>query len=99
MLFARGEYAEAEGIEKEVRVWLEGKLGKDCPQALGASRIIAQAIWKQGLARRAEAEQLLDEMKGVIDQMGSGPFGMYQEQERELFEKMIEDLKEDHATM
>ncbi len=99
LLLARGEYAEAEGMEKDVKVWLEEKIGKDCPQALGAWRIIAQAVWKQGLSRRTEAEQLLDEMKGIIDQMSSGPFVVYQKQERELFEKMIESLKkEDHES-
>jgi hypothetical protein len=45
-----------------------------------------------------EAEQLLDEMKGIIDRMSSGPFVVCQKQEKELSEKMIESLKEDHVS-
>jgi hypothetical protein len=38
-------------------------------------------------------------MKAIIDQMSSGPFVVYQKQERELFEKMIESLRmEDHVS-
>ncbi|KAK3692984.1 hypothetical protein B0T22DRAFT_532348 [Podospora appendiculata] len=50
MLLARGEYAEAERIEKEVKPWLDGRLGRDSPQALNARRMITAAVWKQGTA-------------------------------------------------
>ncbi|KAH8821757.1 hypothetical protein F5884DRAFT_101736 [Xylogone sp. PMI_703] len=93
LLLARGEYTEAEKMENDVKVWLEEKLGKDSPQVLGARRIIVQAVWKQGVSRRDYAENLLEEIKEIIEGMGSGPFGVYQEQERELFNKMKESLE------
>lgn len=89
----KGRYAESEKAGTEVLVWLEEKLGKDSPQALGSRRIIAQALWKQGTSRRAEAEQVIDEFDDILAHIKSGRFATYQHEERELFEKMLEDLK------
>lgn len=93
LLVAKGKYVEGEEMEKKVKGWLEEKLGKDSPQALGASRIILQAVWKQGVERRREAEELIDDTRHIIEQMGHGQFGVYQEMERDMFEKLVEDLQ------
>lgn len=45
ILLGRGKYAKAEEMEGKVKVWLDGKLGRDSPQALGSRKIIAQAVW------------------------------------------------------
>ncbi len=93
MLLARGRYEEAEKMEVGVKAWLESKLGRDCPQALGAWRIIVQAIWKQGPGRRKDAERLMGEMGEVIEGMKRGAYEMYQGDERGHLENMKENLK------
>jgi hypothetical protein len=98
LLLAKGEYHEAETTETEVKVWLESKLGKDSPQALGAGRILVEAVWKQGVERRMDAERLLGEMREVVEGMGDGSFGMYQEDERGFLQKLEERLRSEDTT-
>ncbi|OBT67786.1 hypothetical protein VE03_03478 [Pseudogymnoascus sp. 23342-1-I1] len=93
ILVAKGEYVEGEEMERKVKYWLEERLGKDSPQALGASRIIIKAVWKQGLERRREAEELVDDTRQIIRQMGNGQFGVYQQMERDMFENLVEGLQ------
>jgi len=86
-------------VGRDVKGWLEGKLGKDCPQALGAWRIIVQAVWKQGAGRRGEAERLMGEMGEVVEGMRGGVYGMYEAEERGYFEEMrggLERWDEEH---
>lgn len=91
LLLDKGEYAEAEIMVEKVKVWLEEKIGKDCPQIMRAWRIIVEAVWKQG--KRDEAEALLEEMKGTIDGMEGGRFAVYQDEERGYYNEMVEELK------
>jgi hypothetical protein len=93
MLLAKGSYEEAEKMELDVKGWLESKLGKDCPQAFGAWRIMVQAVWKQGAGRRKDAERLMGEMSEVIEGMRGGTYEMYQGDERGYFESMKESLE------
>ncbi len=93
MLLATGRYEEAEKMEVDVKGWLESKLGKDSPQALGAWRIIVQAVWKQGAGRRKEAERLMGEMSEVIEGMRGGTYEMYQGDERRYLKSMKESLR------
>ncbi|KAH8887397.1 hypothetical protein GQ53DRAFT_726241 [Thozetella sp. PMI_491] len=94
-LIKKGEYAEAEQTELPVRDWLDGKLGKHSPQSIGARRMIAEAVWRQGPARRAEAEKLFAELREIIDGSGEGPFGVYQEEHREDLEKLLAKLQQE----
>ncbi|RYP78638.1 hypothetical protein DL769_003134 [Monosporascus sp. CRB-8-3] len=67
LLLDRGKYAESEEMEKEVKAWLDDRLGRDSPQALSARRIITQALWKQGLSRRGEADGAISDLMSIID--------------------------------
>jgi len=92
-----GKYEEAEETEKPVLAWMDGheRLGRDSPQAVNARRIIARALWKQGPSRRAEAEALIAEIREIIDGMGSGQFGVYQQEERRLTDATIAALEKE----
>ncbi|KAK7943315.1 uncharacterized protein PG986_012428 [Apiospora aurea] len=94
LLLARGAYAETEKMETEVRAWLDSCLGRDSPQALSARRMLAEATWKQGTARRKEAEDVLDEMRIIIGEMGAGQYAVYQDEEKEMMEKLARSLHE-----
>jgi len=93
LLDIQGKYAEAEETEIPVQLWLDERLGKDSPQALGARRTIAHAIWKQGAARQAEAKELFAEVMNLISGMSGGQYAVYQEEQREITEKMLADLE------
>ncbi|RYP59118.1 hypothetical protein DL770_010281 [Monosporascus sp. CRB-9-2] len=95
LLLNRGKYAESEEMEKEVKTWLDDRLGMDSPQALSARRIIIQALWKQGLSRRSEADGAISDLMRIIDGMAGGRFAVYQEQERKLTNEMVHALKEE----
>ncbi|KAK8084276.1 hypothetical protein PG997_005547 [Apiospora hydei] len=96
LLLARGAYAETEKMETEVRAWLDGCLGRDSPQALSARRMLAEATWKQGTARRKEAEGVLEEMRVIITEMGAGQYAVYQDEEKVMMEKLAQTLHEGH---
>jgi hypothetical protein len=93
ILLEKGNYSEAEQSELPVRDWLDGRLGKDSPQALGARRMIAEAMWKQGPARQEEAKKLLQEVREIIDGSAEGTFAVYQDEQKEMTEKLIQDLE------
>lgn len=93
MLFEQGRYAEAERMERPVLDWLVGRLGDTSPQALGSRRIIARSIWKQGPERRAEAEVLFEEVKRLVEESGSGKYAVYKDEQMEVTETMIGDLR------
>ncbi|KAK8069257.1 hypothetical protein PG994_005873 [Apiospora phragmitis] len=94
LLLARGEYLEAERMETDVKAWLDGCVQRDSPQALSARRMLAEATWKQGTDRRTEAEQVLDEMRVIIGKMGAGQYAVYQDEEREMMDKLARTLHE-----
>ncbi|EON63811.1 hypothetical protein W97_03039 [Coniosporium apollinis CBS 100218] len=93
LLAEQGKHAEAEETEMPVKLWLDERLGKDSPQALGSRRIIAKAMWKQGPSRQGEARELLAEVMELIGGMSGGQFAVYQAEQRETTEKMIADLE------
>ncbi|KAK5990011.1 hypothetical protein PT974_08274 [Cladobotryum mycophilum] len=95
VLLAKGDCVEAEKLEKPVRAWLVGLLGQDSPQALGAMRTIVRAVWRQGPGRRAEAKGLIAEWKETVDGMGGGQYGAYQDEEREMMDKIVSELDEE----
>ena len=68
-------------------------MAKTLRKAPGASRIIIKAVYKQGLERRDEAEELIDNTRLIIGQMGKSQYGVYQETEKDMFEKLIEGLQ------
>ncbi|KAK7931992.1 hypothetical protein PG985_002704 [Apiospora marii] len=96
LLLTRGVYAEAERMELDVRTWLDSRLGRDSPQALGARRMLAEATWKQGATRRQEAGDVVDEMRVIIDGMGAGQYAAYQDEEREMLDKLVLSLQDGH---
>ncbi|KAK5652325.1 hypothetical protein OQA88_10675 [Cercophora sp. LCS_1] len=93
VLFEKGRYADAEEMERPVLEWLVGRLGDTSPQALGSRRIIARAIWKQGPERRVEAEALFEQVKTLVEESGSGKYAVYKDEQMEVTETMIADLR------
>ncbi|PYI04021.1 hypothetical protein BO78DRAFT_399378 [Aspergillus sclerotiicarbonarius CBS 121057] len=93
-LLKAGKYSEAEETARPVCAWMDAqpRLGKDSPQALNARRFIAKAVWFQGPGRREEAERLVAELRGLVDGMDGGRFGVYQEEERRLNAEMMGEL-------
>lgn len=89
-----GQYKEAEALERVVCAWMDGRegLGPGSPQALSARRTLARALWGQGEERRAEAEGVVSEVEGLVEGMGRGRFGVYQEEERRLNREMVAAL-------
>lgn len=90
-----GDYAEAEELALEVVPWMQAhaKLGVDSPQALGSMRTLIQAAWHQGGAKREEAKRLIRETSDLIEDMGSSKFAKYQEEERQMLQKLKEELE------
>ncbi|KAK6849346.1 hypothetical protein PG995_013179 [Apiospora arundinis] len=92
LLLARGEYEEVEKMEMDVKAWLDGRLGRDSPQALRARRMLAEATWKQSVARRKHAEDILDETRAIIGEMRAGPHAVYRDEETEMLETLAQSL-------
>ncbi|KAK4044835.1 hypothetical protein C8A01DRAFT_31021 [Parachaetomium inaequale] len=79
VLLETGRYEEAEREETAVRDWLDGRLGRESPQALGARRVVAEAVWRQG--RREEGERLMREVEGIVEGTGEdSPYAVYRDQ-------------------
>lgn len=91
VLLKKGKYAEAEEKAEKVKEWLDGKLGRDSPQALGSRKIIAQAVWKQG--RVEEAKGKFKEMEELVVGGMDGTYGVYMEEQEEILRKAIKDLE------
>jgi hypothetical protein len=91
ILLQQKKYAEAEETALPVKDWLDGKLGKESPQALGSRTTIAQAVWKQG--RVEEARGLLEEMEAIIEGGSQGTFGVYMDEQREILGRIRRELK------
>ncbi|KAI0439495.1 hypothetical protein F4803DRAFT_554026 [Xylaria telfairii] len=89
ILLDRGQYAEAESTERKVEPWLVEKLGKDSPQALSVMRIIILALWKQGTAKHTEAQKWLQGLQDIVNNMGSGKYAVYQDEEKHLLKELI----------
>ena len=91
VLLEQGKYAEAEEMASEARDWLDGKLGKESPQALGARKIIVEAVWKQGRVEKARG--LMGEMEKIVEGGGEGTFGIYMDEQREMLSRKREELE------
>lgn len=89
-----GKYAEAEQMERLVLPWMRGHelLGKDSPHALSSLRCLAKSIWKQ--ERYEEADGLIEEYRGILENMDQGKFAKYRDTETRLFEEMVKDLND-----
>jgi hypothetical protein len=94
-LVKHGKYEEAEQTARPVLAWMDAqpRLGKASPQALGARRIIARALWFQGSARRAEAKALVAEIHELVDSMAGGKFEVYQDEEKQTIEELTAELE------
>ncbi|KUI58285.1 hypothetical protein VP1G_05622 [Cytospora mali] len=90
-----GDFAEAEVLAREVLPWMQQheKLGVDSPQALGTTRILIKAMWKQGGDKEAEARRLAAETMALIERMGQSKFGKYQDEERQMLRDLVDDLE------
>jgi hypothetical protein len=90
-----GEYAEAERLEREVLPWMQKheKLGIDSPQALGTTRRIIEALWKQGGSKVDEARRLAEETAELVEAMGPSKFVKYQEEERQMLRDLVAELE------
>ncbi|KAK0712667.1 hypothetical protein B0T26DRAFT_714911 [Lasiosphaeria miniovina] len=87
------KFAEAEATERPVVQWMDAhpRLGKDSPQALSARRVLVRALWGLG-CRHAEAEGMVREIREIVEGMGEGRFGVYQQEEGELVEELVAGL-------
>ncbi|KAI1264318.1 hypothetical protein F5Y18DRAFT_390090 [Xylariaceae sp. FL1019] len=92
MLVEKGDYAEAERLERKVEPWLISKLGRDSPQALGAKRIMILAMWKQGRSRHADAEKLLRELQSDLSALGDGQYAMYRDEELSAMKELMAQM-------
>ncbi|KAF2108185.1 hypothetical protein BDV96DRAFT_587875 [Lophiotrema nucula] len=90
LLVRKGEFARAEELEREVTPWLDGKLGRDCPQSMSSRRIIAKALWGQG--KTSEAQGTLTEIRENIELMRKGQFAMYMDEEERQTEEVAEQF-------
>ncbi|KAK7063718.1 hypothetical protein R3P38DRAFT_2819952 [Favolaschia claudopus] len=89
-----GEYAEAEALERQVLPWMQTseRMGPDSPQALGTTRRIIEAMWKQGGSKVGEARKLAAETAELIEAMGTSKFAKYQDEERQMLQEVLAQL-------
>lgn len=86
-----GDFEKSEELERNAIEWFDVNLGKDSPQALSVRRVIATAVW--GQERYTEAEGLIAEMFQLIEGSKTGEYGVYQDEERQLVNELVEELK------
>lgn len=88
-------FAEAEELMRPACIEVDGpeRKWKYSPQSVGYRRTLLEAIWKQGEERRKEAEELVEEIKELIEGMNGGKMEVYVESERETLEKLLGELK------
>ncbi|KAI1366281.1 hypothetical protein F5Y08DRAFT_142136 [Xylaria arbuscula] len=92
MLLERGSYEEVVEQEPKVAEWLDGRLGKNSPQALGSRRMMAEALW--WLGRTAEAEARFGEIRELAESMHGGPYAVYRNDEVDAVESLKQRLVE-----
>ncbi|KAI0151868.1 hypothetical protein GGR57DRAFT_470582 [Xylariaceae sp. FL1272] len=90
ILMDSGKYGEVEQTEQKIIEWLNGRLGKDSPQALGSRRILAEARWYLG--EKKKADDLLDETKKLAESMADGQYAKYRDVEVEAVVKLAHKL-------
>ncbi|KAJ6520401.1 hypothetical protein C8R45DRAFT_887674 [Mycena sanguinolenta] len=92
----QGEYAEAERLERELLPWMQtdARMGKDSPQALGTTRRIIEAMWKQGGSKVEDARRLIEETGELVEAMGTSKFAKYQEDERQMLRELVAQLEQ-----
>jgi len=91
----QGEYVEAERLEREVLPFMQTheRLGKDSPQALGTTRRIIEAMWKQGGSKVEEARRLAEETAELVEGLRTSKFAKYQEEERQMLRDLVAQLE------
>lgn len=89
-----GKYAEAEDLAREVLPWMQNheKLGPDSPQALGTTRMLIKALWRQGGDKEQDARRLAAETETLIEDMGERKFKKYQGEERQMLRDVVAEL-------
>jgi len=70
------------------------RLGKDSPQALGTTRTIIEAPWKQGGNKVMKAHRLAEETGELMEAMGTSKFAKYQEEERQMLRDLVAQLED-----
>lgn len=95
MLLKRGDYEEVVQQEPQVVEWLDGRLGKNSPQALSSRRMIAEALWRLG--RTTEAEARFREIKELAKSVADRPYAIYRNDELDAVESLKQRLQESEA--
>ncbi|KAK0702770.1 hypothetical protein B0H67DRAFT_595082 [Lasiosphaeris hirsuta] len=93
-LVKEGDYAQAEKIMGPVVAILDSEMTKASPQAIGSRRSLLSAIWKQGPSRRADAEEVVAEIKQSIQGMVGTKYDVYVKAEEEELDKVLARLAE-----
>ncbi|KAK1757300.1 hypothetical protein QBC47DRAFT_375636 [Echria macrotheca] len=91
-LVVEGDYAQAEKIMGPVVATMDADMTKASPQAIGSRRILLSAIWKQGPSRRADAENVVAEIKESIQGMVGTKYEVYVKSEEEELDKVLAEL-------
>ncbi|KAK0644418.1 hypothetical protein B0T16DRAFT_460477 [Cercophora newfieldiana] len=85
-----GGFADAEQIMGPVCDRIDASpLGKSSPLAIGARRVLLAALWKQGAPKRVAAEELVAEIKALIEGMSGGEYEVYVDVKRREIEKVL----------
>ena len=94
-LIDEGDYTGAEEIMRPACIEVDGpeRKWKFSPQSVGYRRTLLEALWKQGVEKRKEAEELVEEIWGLIEGMRGGTMEVYVESEKETLEERLEKLK------
>ncbi|RAK96755.1 tetratricopeptide repeat protein [Aspergillus ibericus CBS 121593] len=85
------KYEEVKTLSAPCMEWLDKKLGRASPQAIGVRKNIAEAEWKQG--NRERAQEMIAEIFECIDELKGSRFAVYEDDEREYAQGWEEDLK------
>lgn len=91
-LVEQAKYAEAEEIARQLLPVLQGRHGKDSPQALGALRQLTEAVGAQ--RRYQEAKTLNEQGFKLVESMSEGKFKQYQQEELEAMQQVAAQLKQ-----
>ncbi|KAK0648013.1 hypothetical protein B0T16DRAFT_312337, partial [Cercophora newfieldiana] len=93
-LINEGMYVEAEELMRPACIEVDGpdRAWKYSPQSVGFRRTLLEAIWKQGVGKREDAEDLVEEIKELIEGMRGGEMEVYVDDERETLEKLLGEL-------
>jgi len=87
-----GDYVRAEKIMGPLVAALDGQMTRASPQAIGGRRSLLRAVWKQGASRRADAEGVVEEIRGSIRGMVGTKYEVYVKDEEEELGRVLVGL-------